>query len=280
MRAVRRAVWFMESRLAEPLGLDEIADVAGLSKFHLSRLFSQVTGRSLLGYLRARRMSQAARALAEGAPDIINVALGVGYGSHEAFTRAFRDAFGVTPESVRDRHSIDNLKITEPFVMPELTPHASPTPTFRDAGPFFMVGIREFRTFADRPGIPDQWRRFGAHIGHIPDQIGADAYGVCLVPSNGEEGFDYLTCVETASLDNIPETLLGARLDARRYAVFPHRDHVSMIGETCAAIFSQWAPTSGVTLATEPAFLIERYDSTFDPQTGRGGMEVWIPLKS
>ena len=52
-------------------------------------------------YLRARRLSVAARALVNGVPDIFSVALDVGYGSHEAFTRAFRERFGVTPESVR-----------------------------------------------------------------------------------------------------------------------------------------------------------------------------------
>jgi AraC family transcriptional regulator len=52
-------------------------------------------------YARGRRLSEAARALAAGAPNILEVALAAGYGSHEAFTRAFRRQFGVPPEALR-----------------------------------------------------------------------------------------------------------------------------------------------------------------------------------
>ncbi|WP_164034337.1 helix-turn-helix domain-containing protein, partial [Serratia marcescens] len=70
-------------------------------------------------YLRGRRLSQAARSLAAGAPDILAVALDAGYGSHEAFTRAFRDQFGMTPELVRDRRRLDNVPLVEPITMNE-----------------------------------------------------------------------------------------------------------------------------------------------------------------
>jgi AraC family transcriptional regulator len=46
-------------------------------------------------YVRGRRLTEAAKVLSDGAPDILTVALDAGYGSHEAFTRAFRDQFGV-----------------------------------------------------------------------------------------------------------------------------------------------------------------------------------------
>src|SRR6202051_2238086 len=99
MNPAQRALWFIESHLAEELTLDEIADVAGISRFHMVRAFAAATGFSVMRYVRARRLSEAARALANGAPDILTLALEADYGSHEAFTRAFRDHFGVTPET-------------------------------------------------------------------------------------------------------------------------------------------------------------------------------------
>lgn len=54
-------------------------------------------------YVRERRLTEAARTSANGAPDILNVALNAGCNSHEAFTRAFRDHFGITPEALRAR---------------------------------------------------------------------------------------------------------------------------------------------------------------------------------
>src|SRR6478752_7289295 len=117
MNPAQKALWFIESHLADQLTLDEIAGVAGISRFHLVRAFAAATGLSVMRYVRARRLSEAARALAGGAPDILTLALEADYGSHEAFTRAFRDHFGVTPESVRATMCLDKLKLQEPIMM-------------------------------------------------------------------------------------------------------------------------------------------------------------------
>jgi AraC family transcriptional regulator len=275
---IRRALWYIESHFASPIGLDDIAEASGLSRFHFSRTFTQTTGLSVSSYLRGRRLSQAAHVLAEGAPDILTVALDVGYGSHEAFTRAFRDFFGVTPEEVRAKRDIANLELMEPFTMKEQPATRLPEPLFREEGPFLMAGIREFRTFCERAGIPGQWQR--PHIGHMPGQIGSDAYGICLAPSSGEEGFDYLTAVAVRSLDELPEGLSGLRISRRRYAIFHHGDHISKIGATCAAIFGEWQPKSGQEIEKQPLFLIEHYGSEFEPlicgkgitPLGKGGL--------
>src|SRR6201990_3217399 len=108
MNPAQKALWFIERHLAAPLTLDGIAGVAGISRFHMVRAFAAATGLPVMRYVRARRLTAAARALAGGAPDILNVALDADYGSHEAFTRAFRDHFGVTPEAVRAGACLDN----------------------------------------------------------------------------------------------------------------------------------------------------------------------------
>src|SRR3979411_3453749 len=108
MNPAQKALWFIESHLADTLTLGEIAGGAGISRFHIIRGFAAATGLSVMRYVRARRLSEAARALAGGAPDILQLALDADYGSHEAFTRAFRDHFGVTPETVRAATPIDH----------------------------------------------------------------------------------------------------------------------------------------------------------------------------
>src|SRR6201747_3183872 len=117
MNPAQKALWYIESHLAAPLTLDEIAGVSGVSRFHLVRAFGAATGLSVMRYVRARRLSEAARALAAGAPDILTLALEADYGSHEAFTRAFRDHFGITPEQVRAATCLDKLKLQEPIMM-------------------------------------------------------------------------------------------------------------------------------------------------------------------
>ena len=95
------------------MSLDELSVAAGISRCHFAHVFARATGQSAMRYMRGRRLSEAARVLANGSPDILTVALDFGYGSHEAFTRAFRDQFGVTPESVRAQRHLDNVNLVE-----------------------------------------------------------------------------------------------------------------------------------------------------------------------
>jgi AraC family transcriptional regulator len=104
MNAVEKALWFVESHFASEITLEDLAKAGGVSRFHITRAFGTATGRSIMRYVRGRRLTEAAKALSNGAPDILSVALDAGYGSHEAFTRAFRDEFGVTPETIRGWH--------------------------------------------------------------------------------------------------------------------------------------------------------------------------------
>src|SRR5262245_2477490 len=110
MNPVGKALWFIESHFEGDLTLDDVASIVGVSRFHITRAFGDATGHSIMRYVRGRRLTESARALARGAPDILTVALQVGYGSHEAFTRAFREQFGVTPESVRTRGTLEDRK--------------------------------------------------------------------------------------------------------------------------------------------------------------------------
>ncbi|MEM7776599.1 MAG: AraC family transcriptional regulator [Pseudomonadota bacterium] len=280
MKIVQRAIWFIESHLADPIGLSAVAAASGASRFHLSRSFAHVVSQSVSSYMRSRRLSEAAKLLADGNADILNVALSVGYGSHEAFTRAFHAQFGVLPTHVKTQRTCAAITLQEPFFVPTDTTTRLDDPSYRNEGPLLLAGIREFRTFEERAGIPDQWRRFVAVMGDIANQNATSTFGVCFEPAHDEEGFDYMAAVSVSSLDDLPEGLTGVRLPKRRYAVFQHKDHVSTIGATCAAIFGDWKQATADTLETSPTSMIECYGRSFDPETGRGGFEVWIPIES
>ena len=118
MKPIAKAIWYIEAHLNEDVSLDAIAAAAGVSRFHLSRAFPLIAGHPLMRYVRARRLSEAARMLTGGANDILSVALETGYGSHEAFTRAFREHFGATPDTIRTKrlspeHLQDALRIDD-----------------------------------------------------------------------------------------------------------------------------------------------------------------------
>ena len=61
MNPAQKALWYIESHLANALTLDEIAAIGGVSRFHMVRSFAAATGLSVMRYVRARRLSEAAR---------------------------------------------------------------------------------------------------------------------------------------------------------------------------------------------------------------------------
>jgi AraC family transcriptional regulator len=274
MNPIDNALWYVERHFASELTLEAIAEHAGVSPHYLTRAFSAVTGRSLMRYVRGRRLTAAARRLAEGAPDILAVALEAGYGSHEAFTRAFRDQFGVTPEMVRARRRTDDLDLVEPIKMQQHISNLEP-PRFENGKTLLIAGIGERYSCESSAGIPAQWQRFMPHFGQVPGQIGKVAYGVAF-NADDEGNFDYICGVEVAGFSGLSPELARVRIPARRYAVFTHRDHISTIRSTMATIWAKWLPESGHQLADAPHF--ERYGEEFDSRTGAGGLTVWIPL--
>src|SRR5204863_4965620 len=168
MNPAQKALWFIESHLADALTLDDIAGIAGVSRFHLVRAFGTATGFSVMRYVRARRLTEAARALARGAPDILSLALDADYGSHEAFTRAFRDHFGMTPEAVRSSTCLDHLKLQEPILMDSTaTEHLNP-PRFETSKPLLVAGVGDRFSHENGAGIPGLWQRFHVTVAHLP----------------------------------------------------------------------------------------------------------------
>ena len=154
MNLVQKALWYIESHFAAEISLECIAAVADVSRFHMSRAFGLATGQSVMRYVRGRRLTEAARALSLGAPDILSVALDSGYGSHEAFTRAFRDQFGVTPEAVRQRGDLDNLELVEPIKMRETMPADLAEPRRESGGALLIAGLRARYSNATKAGNP------------------------------------------------------------------------------------------------------------------------------
>ena len=156
------------------------------------------------------------------------------------------------------------------------------SPRFVEGKALLIAGLRKRYRGAEMKEIPAQWQRFVPYLGKIPGQVNGVTYGVCWATSDGG-GIEYLTGVGVAGFAGLPNEFTVVSIPPLKYAVFTHREHVSRLRETIDAIFHGWLPASGQEaaggFAETPAFF-ERYTEEFHPQSGMGGMEVWIPLKS
>ena len=87
----------------EALTLKYLADQLGYSEFYFSKKFREISGMQFRDYLRYRRLAFALKEIRDTNNGIMEVALKYGFSSHEAFTRAFKEAYGITPSEYRQK---------------------------------------------------------------------------------------------------------------------------------------------------------------------------------
>ena len=153
-----RARRHIEGHLDEPLSLDEIAEAAGLSPYHFSRLFSGRYGFTPMAYVRARRLEGAAERLRSGPrTTLIDLALDCGFDSQEGFTRAFTRIFGVSPGRYRagDRPPKPELLAMNVTDLPPTNMTQAPAPAKKPA--LRIAGLAEDFDETTVSGIPALW---------------------------------------------------------------------------------------------------------------------------
>lgn len=97
----RKTVSYIESNLTEDINLNSFTSVIGYSKYHLSRLFKKDTGKSIVEYIRLRRLALAATLLLETEESILTIGFLFRFQSQEAFSRAFKEVYSLPPGKYR-----------------------------------------------------------------------------------------------------------------------------------------------------------------------------------
>ncbi|MGN0558704.1 MAG: helix-turn-helix transcriptional regulator [Acutalibacteraceae bacterium] len=91
----------IKSRNDEQITLSRLAKSLGYSEFYVSRKFREISGMQLRDYLRYRKLAFALKEIRDTNSSILDIALDYGFSSHEAFTRSFKEAYGITPGRYR-----------------------------------------------------------------------------------------------------------------------------------------------------------------------------------
>ncbi|WP_256700605.1 AraC family transcriptional regulator [Paenibacillus sp. P46E] len=277
---MKNALDYMESKMTEPMRIEDVARVAHVSPFHFQRMFSMLTGVTMADYIRKRRLTLAAQELAISKIRVLDVALKYGYDSPEAFAKAFRKAHGLTPSAAREPGV--QLK-----AFPRLSFHLSlkgdqemeykivEKTAFTVIGKSMEVTTRDGENFRR---IPEFWNECNADgTSDKLIQLGTDPnwLGICMSMDMEKELLSYWIAVE-----GTPEMNTGgyetAVVPAASWAVFtstgpmPHA-----IQKVWQRIYQEWFPGTGYEHTGGPEFeLYPPGDTCAEDYV----CEVWIPV--
>ncbi len=292
--AIQRTLDYIEENIHEEIDIGQLANEAALSPFYYQRLFSRLVKKTVREYIKLRRLARACETLRDKRRRILDVALECGFHSHEAFTRAFKEAYGMTPEWFREQPCRLN-HFDKPDLLLHYTMVDEGVPLITDGlvleinrrkleQPVCFMGIADSVSIAqqvppgestgvDAPG--EIWGRFHREKHSIPRIPGGRELGVSYLGGAPEGCFTYFAGAEveqTAAHAHFAEW----QLPAREYVVcgFESEDFERLVTVALskAIQFSQaWLERHCLTM---DAFSPEMY---YDSSPDAAYMELWLP---
>ena len=153
-------------------------------------------------------------------------------------------------------------------------------PRIETSQPLQLVGLQQKYNSKTRTEIPKQWQHFVLQIPALSGKNVGTAYGVVLAGSQ-PDSINYFCGVEAAENIRIPADFTRVSIPAHSFAKFSHHEHVSKLHETEMAIMDHWMAEHRDQIARDQNLpvMVEYYGPGFNPQTGLGDTEVWIPVK-
>lgn len=279
---MHRVLEYIDHRLDEQLELDMLAKVANFSSFHFHRLFTAWFGETVGDYVRRRRLETAAmRLIAQPRLPVTQVALSVGFGSTEAFARAFKTRFGFTPSAWRQAQvsNRDQLKSKLDQARPPVARnHERMKVTIVDRQPTTVAYMRHVGPYG-KP-VSDFWITKVAPWMETNGLFGRTRYGI----SYDDPG---ITAAEKLRYDaavEVPKDFQGAGdhqmtvIPGGRYAVGRFRGDERQVGDAWAWLLREWLPASGMQLDSRPFFESYPIDATYDRKTGEFECDICIPV--
>ena len=283
--ALNYLVELVERDLAGDPDLAALAAEWGTTEYHLRRMFSTLAGMPVSEYVRRRRMTLAAADVIRG-DELLPVAVRHGYGSTEAFGRAFRAVHGASPAEIR--RDGGPLR-TQPQLRFRLTVEGT-TPMHAR-----IVDRPEFRLVGHSTRVPLQYRGANPHIRSFIEslpvseharlkQLGsAEPTGLLQVTADtepdAEQGSDltYLHGVATDPADPVPADLSAIEVPAGAWVVFRvEGDYPDALQDAWSATATDWFPSNPWRLRPGPTLVavLERSD---DFRTAT--CELWMPVE-
>jgi AraC family transcriptional regulator len=279
---MHRVLEHVDRNLDAPLELEALASVANFSPFHFHRLFAAWMGETLGDYIRRRRLELAAQRLAASPRlPVLQVALSVGFGSNEAFARAFKSCFGLTPTQWRRskvRNPDQSTSKLDQAQAPAAANDGGMKVTIVDRPPTTVAYLRYTGPYG-KP-LSDFWMQKVAPWMETNGLFGHPRYGISLddplITKGGKLRYD--AAVE------VPAGFAGAGeyqktvIPGGRYAVGKFTGTDTQVGEAWNWLLRDWLPRSSMQLDARPFFEHYPIDAAFDQKTGVFECEICLPV--
>lgn len=248
---IRDLLSWLESHLDQPLSLDNVAAKAGYSKWHLQRMFKDITGNAIGAYIRARRLSKAAVALRLTSRPILDIALQYRFDSQQTFTRAFKKQFAQTPALYRRAEDWNSFGLCPPIRLGVFT---LPQPEFITLGEQHLIGlaqsysctleqISKFRT-----ELRSQfWRQYLGEAETLPPVLYGLHHSHPSPEKDDEQEVLYTTALEP---NHVPENVQEGQplvLQGGEYAKFRYEGPASGLQDFILMLYGTCLPTLNLT---------------------------------
>lgn len=280
---IGRALDFIEENLGRPFSLEEAASEAAWSLFHFHRVFQEIVGLPPGTYLRARRLSEAARDIAEGKGPLREIARARGFGSAEAFTRSFSLNFGANPRAYRGaiRASI-GLGPFRPVRRPLLVGGKRPGPGLVSfevgrLGPIRLAG--RSRELSLAPGRFEResdhfWEAVGPELLRLAERGRGGVYGLGFSSSRDPGGgIRYALAVRLEEGREAPQGLEIFEIPGGEYGRALHEGPLDLLPESWLELYAYTLPRLG--RSPRGTFDVHRAGA---PGGRTGGIELFVPL--
>ncbi|EHL07804.1 AraC family transcriptional regulator [Desulfitobacterium hafniense] len=286
--ALEQAVIYIEDHLGGDIKVEEVAGAAGYSYYHLNRQFTAVLGESIGSYIKKRRLAEAAKKLLYTDRKIIDIAMANGFDSPEAFSRAFKAVYKVSPQIYRQNRLdtfIAGKERLDAGLLEHLACNVTVHPQIVELPEIKVAGLRGETTLRDNR-LRELWERANALYPQIPNRIPQGrAFGICeacaentLYTMNEDILFTEVAGTEVSSFAGLTEPFVAKVIPGGRYAVFTHRGTLGRLLQTFDYIWGTWFLTTKEELDWREDF--ELYDGRFLGYDHPGSeVDLYIPIR-
>lgn len=236
---------FLRDHLDHDIDPDTLAGIACMSKAHFHRVFRAMFGETVMEHTRRLRLERAAQRLRFTRDGILDVAVGAGYSSHEAFTRAFQARFGLTPSSFRATPS-RRIETIEPVVL-----GAAREVAIRRIEPLQVVALRHWGAYISVSSSFTKLVEAGRRAGHF---VGSPSLLGCYHDDPDITPLDQLrsdVCYIIEGEVEVSGELTRAIVPGGMYAVLVHHGPYETLSTTYLDLIGRWLPDSGYELCPE-----------------------------